>query len=67
MAKQGNQYTLQIDYPIRPNDDPNFFEKVFSSVSGTIDPDTALIVYVITELFKLNVCDIFVMIAFSSL
>ena len=32
---QVNQYTLQIDYPIRPNDDPNFFEKVFSSVSGT--------------------------------
>lgn len=32
---QVNQYTLQIAYPIRPQDDPNFFEKVFSSVSNT--------------------------------
>lgn len=32
---QVNQYTLQISYPIRPGDDPNFFEKVFSSVSNT--------------------------------
>lgn len=32
---QVNQYTLQIVYPVRPNDDPNFFEKVFSSVSST--------------------------------
>jgi hypothetical protein len=32
---QVNQYTLTIIYPIRVNDDPNFFEKVFSSVSGT--------------------------------
>lgn len=30
---QVNQYTLNIKYPIRPQDDPNFFEKVFSSVS----------------------------------
>ena len=30
-----NQYTLSIVYPVRPNDDPNFFEKVFSSVSKT--------------------------------
>lgn len=30
---QVNQYTLVIIYPIRPQDDPNFFEKVFSSVS----------------------------------
>lgn len=30
-----NQYTLSIAYPVRPNDDPNFFEKVFSSVSKT--------------------------------
>ncbi len=30
---QINQYTLEIIYPIRPQDDPNFFEKVFSSVS----------------------------------
>ena len=30
---QINQYTLDITYPIRPQDDPNFFEKVFSSVS----------------------------------
>lgn len=32
---QVNQYTLQIIYPITINDDPNFFEKVFSSVSQT--------------------------------
>ena len=30
---QVNQYTLNIVYPIRPGDDPNFFEKVFGSVS----------------------------------
>ena len=32
---QVNQYTLSIVYPIRPGDDPNFFDKVFSSVSNT--------------------------------
>lgn len=32
---QVNQYTLNIIYPIRPGDDPNFFEKVFSSASST--------------------------------
>lgn len=32
---QVNQYSLQFVYPIRPGDDPNFFEKVFSSVSNT--------------------------------
>ena len=32
---QINQYTLDVVYPIRPQDDPNFFEKVFSSVSTT--------------------------------
>jgi len=32
---QVNQYTLSISYPIKPTDDPNFFEKVFSSVSKT--------------------------------
>ena len=26
---QINQYTLRIDYPVKFNDDPNFFEKVF--------------------------------------
>lgn len=30
---QVNKYTLSIDYPITQHDDPNFFEKVFSSVS----------------------------------
>lgn len=30
---QVNTYTLVIDYPITQHDDPNFFEKVFSSVS----------------------------------
>lgn len=32
---QVNKYTLDIDYPITQFDDPNFFEKVFSSVSRT--------------------------------
>ena len=32
---QINQYTLRLTYPIRQFDDPNFFEKVFSSVSKT--------------------------------
>jgi hypothetical protein len=32
---QVNKYTLNIDYPITQYDDPNFFEKVFSSVSRT--------------------------------
>ena len=30
---QVNTYNLQLTYPIRAGDDPNFFEKVFSSVS----------------------------------
>lgn len=30
---QVNQYDLQLQYPVTANDDPNFFEKVFSSVS----------------------------------
>ncbi len=32
---QVNQYTLAISYPVTQIDDPNFFEKVFSSVSKT--------------------------------
>ena len=28
-----NKYTLVIDYPITENSDPNYFEKVFSSIS----------------------------------
>jgi hypothetical protein len=32
---QVNTYRLSIDYPITQHDDPNFFEKVFSSVSKT--------------------------------
>ena len=32
---QVNTYTLSINYPITQHDDPNFFEKVFSSVSRT--------------------------------
>lgn len=32
---QVNTYTLRIKYPITIYDDPNFFEKVFSSVSRT--------------------------------
>lgn len=31
---QVNKYTLGISYPITQFDDPNFFEKVFSSASG---------------------------------
>lgn len=30
-----NTYSLSLTYPITPADDPNYFEKVFSSVSGT--------------------------------
>lgn len=30
-----NQYTIKLKYPITPDDDPNFFEKIFSSVSTT--------------------------------
>lgn len=32
---QVNQYTLSLSYPVTQYDDPNFFEKVFSSVSKT--------------------------------
>ena len=32
---QVNQYVLNITYPITQFDDPNFFEKVFSSISHT--------------------------------
>ena len=32
---QVNRYTLRIKYPVTQFDDPNFFEKVFSSVSRT--------------------------------
>ena len=32
---QVNQYTLVLRYPIDENNDPNFFDKVFSSVSKT--------------------------------
>lgn len=32
---QVNQYTLNITYPVKVGDDPNFFEKVFSSVSSS--------------------------------
>jgi hypothetical protein len=32
---QVNKYTLSIEYPVTQYDDPNFFEKVFSSVSRT--------------------------------
>lgn len=32
---QVNQYTLSLSYPVTQTDDPNFFDKVFSSVSKT--------------------------------
>ena len=31
---QVNQYTLQLSYPVKASSDPNFFEKVFSSVAN---------------------------------
>lgn len=48
---QVNRYTLNITYPITDKDDPNFFEKVFSSVSGTREiifsyGDTAMPTYI---------------------
>ena len=30
-----NQYTLRLDFPITPNDDPNYIDKIISSVSDT--------------------------------
>ena len=30
-----NQYTLKLDYPITQGDDPNYIDKIFSSVSKT--------------------------------
>lgn len=66
---QVNQYTLNIKYPVRQTDDPNFFEKVFSSVSGTrkiifsygdtsmptyIYKDEEAIITGITQTFDLN-------------
>lgn len=30
-----NQYTLRLDYPITPKDDPNYIDKIFASVSKT--------------------------------
>ena len=30
-----NQYVLRLDYPITPRDDPNFIDKIISSVSDT--------------------------------
>ena len=30
-----NTYTLNFSYPVTKDDDPNFFEKIFSRVSGT--------------------------------
>lgn len=32
---QVNQYTLEMEYPVRPGDDPNYIEKVLSSVSSS--------------------------------
>ena len=30
-----NQYTLKLDFPITPNDDPNYIDKIIASVSDT--------------------------------
>ena len=32
---QVNKYTLELSYPVPEGEDPNFFDKVFSSVSKT--------------------------------
>ena len=63
---QVNNYTLQINYPITQHDDPNFFEKVFSSVSGTRkiiftygDAETPAYVYKNEEAIITNVSQTF--------
>lgn len=63
---QVNQYTLIIKYPITQFDDPNFFEKVFSSVSRTRkiiftygDAETPAYVYKDEEAIITNVSQTF--------
>jgi hypothetical protein len=63
---QVNKYTLEIDYPITQFDDPNFFEKVFSSVSRTRkiiftygDAETPAYVYKDEEAIITNIQQVF--------
>jgi hypothetical protein len=63
---QVNKYTLEIDYPVTQFDDPNFFEKVFSSVSHTRkiiftygDAETPAYVYKDEEAIITNVRQVF--------
>ena len=63
---QVNKYTLEIDYPITQFDDPNFFEKVFSSVSRSRkivftygDAQTPAYVYKDEEAIITNVTQVF--------
>jgi hypothetical protein len=63
---QVNKYTLEISYPITQFDDPNFFEKVFSSVSRSRkiiftygDAQTPAYVYKDEEAIITNVQQVF--------
>ena len=63
---QVNRYTLDIEYPITQFDDPNFFEKVFSSVSRTRkiiftygDAETPAYVYKDEEAIITNIQQVF--------
>jgi hypothetical protein len=70
---QVNQYTLTLIYPIKASDDPNFFEKVFSSVSNTrkivfsygdssmptyVYKDEEALITGVTQQFNLEACSI---------
>jgi hypothetical protein len=63
---QVNKYTLEIDYPVTQFDDPNFFEKVFSSVSRSRkiiftygDAETPAYVYKDEEAIITNIQQVF--------
>ena len=63
---QVNKYTLIIDYPVTQFDDPNFFEKVFSSVSRSRkiiftygDAETPAYVYKDEEAIITNIQQVF--------
>lgn len=63
---QVNKYTLSIEYPVTQFDDPNFFEKVFSSVSRSRkiiftygDAETPAYVYKNEEAIITNVTQTF--------
>jgi hypothetical protein len=63
---QVNKYTLEIEYPVTQFDDPNFFEKVFSSVSRSRkivftygDAETPAYVYKDEEAIITNIQQVF--------